>query len=366
MRRFIFIFTLIIGFSGALLADTIVVDLAGGGDYTTIHGAVAAAADGDTILVMSGTYIISSADGGIVINDELHMLGSGYDLPENGGTYIQSATSVFDFQAGADGSTMRGFRIFGYGAPMINIAADDMIIEENYLTNSYDQGWLINFVAGASADTVRNNIIGSVSPTYRVGLSINQTVDLTVCNNIFFGFSWLGGLYPQSTTNTLIVNNLFVSNAQSLYYNDSGSTIVNNIFMNGGTQITAQGGSPSISYNCFFNNTSNGSTGIAPILENPDFVDYTPNDVYDTDSYDQDNYNFHLQTVSPCINRGNPLFDYFDLDGSRNDLGVYGWKFPIGTTGAPTIPVVNSISVSPATVSPSGTITINATGRIGE
>ena len=63
-----------------------------------------------------------------------------------------------------------------------------------------------------------------------------------------------------------------------------------------------------------------------------------------------------------CVN----LRIFNDEDGSRNDMGIYGWIYPMGETGAPTIPVVNSISVTPTTVSPSGTITINASGRIGE
>ena len=197
MKRFIFIFTLIIGFTGSLLADTIAVDLAGGGDYTTIHAAVDAAADGDTILVMSGTFIISAADGVIAINAELHLLGSGYDLPDDGGTFIQAASSVFDFQAAADGSTLRGFRIIGYGAALVTIAADDMLIEENYITNSYQTGYLMSFTAGTSSDTIRNNILGGVSASNRSGLSLTQTVDVTVCNNIFFVFNWVGGVFTQ-------------------------------------------------------------------------------------------------------------------------------------------------------------------------
>ena len=367
MKTNIILLTLIFIAAIALNADTIVVDLAGGGDYTTIHAAVEAASDGDTVLVLSGTYIISASDGGVTIDKELHMLGSGYDLPENGGTYINSATSLFDFQGSADGSTMRGFRIDGAGSPLINVSADDMLFEENFIINNYSQGWLMIFNSGVSADTLRNNIFGFGPQSYRPGIELYQTIDVTVCNNIFFNFSWYGGVYTASTTNSLITNNVFVSNNIGVYYTDSGARIVNNIFMNGsGNQIYAQSGSPSISYNCFFNNSANGATGLEPILENPDFVDFTSSDTYGAASYDDDDYDFHLQTVSPCVNGGNPLFDYFDLDGSRNNLGVYGWKFPIGTTGAPTIPVVNSISVTPSTVSPSGTITINATGRIGD
>ncbi len=33
---------------------------------------------------------------------------------------------------------------------------------------------------------------------------------------------------------------------------------------------------------------------------------------------------FHLQQISPCIDSGNPLPEFNDQDGSRNDQGAYG------------------------------------------
>ncbi len=363
MKKSLALFTIFFALSG-LYAETIVVDLAGGGDYTNMYDAVDAASDGDTVLVMSGTHIVSAETGVVTIDKELHMLGSGYD---EGGTLISTATNLFNFADGSDGSTLRGFRINGSGNPLIAVSASDMIIEENHISNAAHQGWAISLAAGVSADTLRNNILGFHGSSYRPGISIGASVDVTVNNNIFFNCSWYGAVYLVSTTNTMVCNNVFVSNAIGVYYNTTGATIINNIFMNGSSnQIYAQGGSPSISYNCFFNNSNNGATGIEPILEDPDFVNFDDNDTYTNLSYDEDEFDFHLESASPCVNGGNPLFDYFDLDGSRNDPGVYGWKFPIGTTGAPTIPVVNSISVNPTTVSPNGTITINATGRIGE
>ncbi len=189
MKKIILDLFLLFTLTSLLGAATIVVDLAGGGNFTNIHDAVDFASDHDTVLVMSGTFIISAADGGITIDKILHMLGSGYDAPDNGGTYIQSATAVFDFTSNADGSSMRGFRIYGYGAPMISISADDMIIEENHLTNSYNQGYLIQLNSGVSADTLRNNILGFNSQNYRPGISVYQTTDVTITNNIFFNFS---------------------------------------------------------------------------------------------------------------------------------------------------------------------------------
>jgi len=369
MRKINLILLLILSLVIGLNATTIVVDLAGGGDYTNLYDAVDAADDGDSILVMSGTHIVSVESGVITIDKELHLLGSGYDKPEDGGTEIIANTNLFNFTAAADGSTMRGFRIDGAGAPLINVAASDMIIEDNFVDNGTSQGWIISFLAGASADTLRNNIIGfPAGVTYRPGVSATGTVDVTINNNIFYNCSWQGAVFLSGGTNTMVANNLFLSNAIGVYTQTSAATIINNIFMNGsgGSQMQIQSGSPAISYNCFFNNSANGTPGISPILDDPDFVNFDNNDTYATDSYDDDNYDFHLESSSPAINGGNPLFDYFDLDGSRNDAGAYGWKYPIGTTGAPTIPVVNSISVTPSTVSPSGTITINATGRIGE
>ncbi len=348
-----------------LNAETIVVDLAGGGDYTNMHDAVEAAADGDTILVLSGTFINSAEDGIISVDKELHLLGSGYDQPENG-TLIQTVSPLFSFIAGSDGSTLRGFRIYGSGGSLITVASDDMIIENNHITQNTVGGYYcVEFTSGVAADTLRNNIIGyDAVGSYRYLVGITNTTDVTISNNIFHNSQYYG-IFPTSGTNNVIANNLFLSCGNGITTNGP-VRISNNIFMNGtGTQISAAN-SPSISYNGFYNNAIDGTTGIEPIIGNPDFENFADNDTYNSASYDDDDFDFHLSSSSPGIDAGNPLFDYFDLDGSRNDLGVYGWKFPIGTTGAPTIPVVNSISVTPSTVSPSGTITINATGRIGE
>ena len=37
-----------------------------------------------------------------------------------------------------------------------------------------------------------------------------------------------------------------------------------------------------------------------------------------------DNDDYHLQSGSLCINAGDPVLQYNDKDGSRNDMGAYG------------------------------------------
>ena len=359
-----------IGFSG-----TIVVDLAGGGNFTNIHDAVDDANNGDTILVMSGLYLFNSANGSITVDQELHLIGSGYDSPENGGTTIEASTALFNFTANADGSTLEGFRMWGYGSPLINISADDMIIEGNHIRNSYNQGWAVNLASGVSSDTLRNNILGFSGGSYRPGIQVYQTTDVTVSNNVFYNCNWYGAVYVTGNTNAVVSNNLFVSTATGVYHaNPSTATIVNNIFMNGvggGThQIYAGGGDPTIRNNCFFNNQSNSSTGIDPILANPDFVDFSENDTYNYLSYDDENFDFHLNTGatadSSCINTGYTLPGFNDLDGSQNDPGLYGWLWPMGTNGAPRMPVINHISVTPSGVAPGETISIEVIGRFGD
>jgi len=368
-QLFVVFATIILTSSG--FATILVVDQSGGGDYTTIHAAVDDAADEDTVLVSSGNYIISAGAGVITVDKPLTILGSGYDLPENGGTLLQtSAASLFDFTSAADGSQLKGFRIYGgNSSTMIAVAADDMVIEQNHITTTSRQSWVITF-SSATGDTLRNNYIGTTNTsTYRYGISIGSCTDFVASNNLIFGFgSYIYSVMCTGGTNVLISNNIFLNNTNALSTNSSAQTISNNIFMNGSSSQLdiSDGGSPEISYNCFFNNTSDGSTGDQPILENPDFVDYSTTDVYAYESYDEEQFDFHLSATSPCIDGGNPLIGFNDLDGSTNDLGIYGWNWPLGTNGAPQMPVINQISVTPSSIAPGETISIEVIGRFGE
>ncbi len=357
---------LFLAFSQIAFGAIHVVDLSGGGDHTSVLPAVDDASPGDTILIMSGLYSLPASEGAIVIDKELHIIGSGYDLPSEGGTYLLSSAALFSFTVDADGSSLQGLRLEGYGAPMISISADEVIIENNYITNSYNQGYIMTFTTGVSADTVRNNII-SFNPgiTYRPGLWFNQTTDVTVNNNIFANCSWQGGVFFQNCTNAVASNNIFL-HCQYGIQSTGFSNIFNNVFMNSNHGIYNSGVAASILNNCFYNNVTDGSTGTNPILDDPEFTNFDQNDTYDLASFDGDDFNFHPATTSPLIDGGYNHVDFNDLDESQNDLGIYGWRWPMGTNGAPRMPVVNQISVTPSGVEPGGTISIEVIGRFGD
>jgi len=117
MQRNIFLtfFIFIISFfsSSLLLSDTIIVDINGGGDYTTIQEGINAATNGDTVLVYPGIYYEN-----INYNGKNVTVASFYLTTQNN-SYIDSTIingnqngSVVTFESGEDSTAvLYGFTI---------------------------------------------------------------------------------------------------------------------------------------------------------------------------------------------------------------------------------------------------------------
>jgi hypothetical protein len=158
-------------------------------------------------------------------------------------------------------------------------------------------------------------------------------------------------------TNSVFRNN-YGKNGGALAIDQSESSISNNIFSHNyatgfGGAFLSSASSNKIVNNVFYKNTSNNYAGglflLSPVLDsiqnnifygNVNSMGDSSITIYQTDSshfvalynFLQDGHDprfvstsdFHLSTISPCINAGNPALRYNDTDETRNDQGAYG------------------------------------------
>ena len=346
------------------------VDPSGGGNYEGIHAAVTAAVPGDTVLCMSFNYFLTVDDGGVVIDKQLYLMGSGYDAVENGGTSIEilGTDAIFSFSVQAKGSVLKGFRLIGNGTT-VDINADNIIVEENLFINK--QNAFILTISGGVGDTVRSNIFTAKILETGRGLEVRNCTNILVNNNIFSGLEM--GILNYGNSNFLNMQNIYIKNNCAIQNGllegaDKGldnSNVHSNIFINNTESILNQDGSPMISYNGFYNNSNNGMPGHEIHSDDPLFKNYSAGDAYGLNLLDKNTFDFHLQSNSTYVDDGYYSVKWRDSDGSLNDIGLYGGPWPfVNGFGIPNIPVVIEISLTPGTVSPNGIIKISAKGRI--
>lgn len=357
---------LIVGTFTLHAQQTHIVDLSGTGDFTSIHAAVTAASAGDTIRVQPDQYAFTADLGAVEVTKKLVIIGSGYMPVEDGGTELVDITGsgYFDLTGSADGTIIRGFRVQG-ASDFIDTESgtSGITIEENL----FIEGTGILTFAGP-ADTVRSNIFVGTGHLSLVSSGANTQIT----NNIFGAFSAASTDYSivnTSGSGVIIAYNLFLKGSANGFragaIRVSGSPeIYSNGFANNAGTSLYNTGSPYSTNNGFYSATE---FGLNPVNAAPGFTDFdSDNTEFNIDAVDENNYDLTLATGSGWIDTGRTGTLYLDTDGSRSDIGIYAGPTPFADgRGAPSVPVVIDFQVSPTTVSPSGTITIKATGRIG-
>jgi hypothetical protein len=105
------------------------------------------------------------------------------------------------------------------------------------------------------------------------------------------------------------------------------------------------GGTNNVAYSSFYANSNSESEALFSVTS-----DYLIEDLSGGD--------YRLKSNSPLIDAGDPSSTYYDPDGSRNDIGLYGGPKSWGTA-----PTVTDLSVSPTSVDMGGSVTITATAK---
>jgi len=225
------------------------------------------------------------------------------------------------FSETADSSSIISFSRVEYASLIYNIESrvlamgitcwySSIIIQNNLIQNFEGFGiCLQNSEALVQNNIIRNCITGIDTWAFD-GLAYLQPV---IRNNIIIKNTFNG--ITIGKPKPLVENNIICYNANAGLYVGmeplGKDNVTNNILWgNENSQVKIDSfyvTELNITYSCI----ENGWPGEGNLNTNPKFVDFTMED-------------FHLLPNSPCIDAGNPLEQYNDHDGSRNDMGAYG------------------------------------------
>ncbi len=365
----------------------IVDGIGGGGKYANISDAISAAAAGDTIDVLQGTYTEAQA---IDVTKRLVIQGAGY---RTNGTVVRKIG--INFSDAADNSRLYGFR-FDTLTVTLQANADNVLIADNYFIQS-----TVTF-NGNTGDTIRNNIFlvgtsdNSINSSFNTGLT-----NIVICNNIFDGSSASNNstfiylrVQDVNQNGIKIFNNYFGESSYAFASDWSalgGTTIVGNIFfkltnINNGTNIAQV-----YSGNWLFGITGTPlqpSNGIDNGSGDPQFTrfDQTKGYVFLQDTAQDTDFRiknaaavFPSSPIDASYRPISPMpLNYVDVqqqpgngNTNRADAGIFGGPFPFKSPFVPsTTPGVNSISATSTVtggvvVSPTGVIKVDVTGSFG-
>jgi predicted outer membrane repeat protein len=216
--------------------------------------------------------------------------------------------------SGGDTNGGGGISIVMSGSPLIR----NNVIRNNSNAGAYSGGI---YSHSCSPLIYSNQIYGNTS-NYAGAIDCHLGAPHVVGNSIYDNesFSFIGAIVFATVnggeiTNNTISSNLGVYESGGILLADCGNIILkNNILYNNnlwGTYIRSSTG-VSLTYSCYYGNTYGDIWGVNPgvgnIFADPLFIN--PN-----------LFQYNLQSISPCINSGDPASP-LDPDGTRADMGA--------------------------------------------
>ncbi|MCB9366716.1 MAG: right-handed parallel beta-helix repeat-containing protein [Calditrichaeota bacterium] len=338
----------------------------GTGQYLHIYLAVNAAVTGDTILVAPGTYN-NFSDNPNINNKRLHIIGAGWDhvnaqsfATQSVGanhTVIEGINSSGQWSLGssADSLILRRCRIRGSSNNVVFFNAKNLTVEDCILTHNTGNGIIFEY--------------NSTLPDILLAFSncLFSTSGTPISSGIVLGSS------TSSTFGTVLVRNCVFSNIRQPFYFTNSSTlktlaVVNSIFYDwGGTSRNWGTYGPATVFEY------NASDSTAPAIPgfftnqvllngNDPFVNYD-----ETANYVHGTSDLHLNANTGgllLVDAGHPDSSFNDLDGSRNDIGLYGGPRPLVDNGVPGYPFAISLTLSTPLIN-GEPLEAQSVGRIG-
>ncbi len=354
------------------------VNCAGGGAFNSIQAAIDAAEDGDLLHVAPCTYAESIDFGG----KTLRIVGTGGpDVTTIDG---RSGASVVTAALGeGTGTSLEGFTLTG-GSGTAAIYADFSALRLEDVVVTDNRGYYTLLALSADLEMANVRFSGN-SPSYGVQIYMDRgglvASDLDLkCSGATYGILLshgsgvidraniaCGGAYATYWTHAVgrlqrsVAVGSHYSEAEDDHYDDTvyflndvidgridalyGTTIVRNSVVTGGLgfttaytatavessiltdaacAITSDVAEIGVRNNLFWGPTANG----CGLLLDP--VGGNDNAAADPLFVDAAGGDYTLAAGSPAIDAGPDEEGYTDMDGSRNDVGVYGGPFAIG------------------------------------
>jgi len=358
-----------------LCADLIAADIFVPGDYGKIQDAIDAGYAGDVIKVAGGKYEESIS---FVLTDDIRIQGGYsadfsvrnpfiYVTTIDGGQIDSTILLLYDTSTLIDGFSITNGKsassgggincLYSTGATISNNIIENNTavdfgggifctesnpqISNNIIRNNLADGGGGGIATQESSAVIENNYLHDNYSEFGGGIFCNALGPTIVNNVISMNRGIFGGgiLCLQSNpdiSNSILSGNTAINYGGAIYCFESSPIITNcamvrNITKSHGSVFVTESSSPIISNSIFwqngddliFNINANPQVSYSNISD-PRFEDANGNFSTNPLFMDIESGNYQLLTNSPCINAGNPLPEYFDPDGSVNDLGAYG------------------------------------------
>jgi hypothetical protein len=331
---------------------------------------------------------------------------------ENAGLYLLGEEIRFDFQDNTGwGGSFRGTGQACHNQLKgnITIGGDSIEVFDNY----FKKGSISTFGGGVRNGYIHHNIMDSVysnaisisnylegetshikivSNTFGNGsngiLIQGENANMNIQNNLINNLQGWGFQMSEYDYNALITNNVISNSAVAFYIRNRDGEYMNNyrtennLFINNDTLLQLRMPNQvykSFIYNsCFdFDSLGNDTSYIGRLTQvnaNGDSCDAGFNIFLDPHIASLDTLDFRLYADSPLIDAGNPDSVFFDVDGSVNDIGLYGGPFGAiylhpQNVGMSDIPVPEGFSLerpypNPFNISTNFTFSLPAPGKV--